>query len=100
MAAFTVSQAKSATLSGTTADVVTLTDFNGRQVVEVINRTGSDPLTFTYNGGTPTALIDDGLVVMPGSSCTAPLQRSGFTSLTALVVRVVGNGNAYTVQVL
>ena len=100
MAAYTAGVAKSATLSGTTADDVTLTDFNGRQAVEVINRSGADPLTFTYNGGTPTALVDNGIVVMPGSSCTAPLQRAGFTSLTSLVVRVVGNGNAYTVQVL
>lgn len=95
MAAYNVVRAESATLTGTTADVVTL---NGVYVfgVQVINRSGAGPLSVTVDGATPTALGDDCLVVMPGDTVLIPL----FPRAGGVVVRVVGDGNQYTVQLL
>lgn len=105
MANRTAVWAKHATLSGTTVDKVTLSA--KVHAVEVMNRSGSTTLTVTAALGAtagdppdPTSLADDTNVVPPGTSVVIPLAADS-TAITAefagAVVKVLGNGNDYSV---
>lgn len=93
MASYSAALVKSATLSGTTVDTVTLTSLY--QSVEVLNR-GSNALSFTVGGATPTALGDNCFVVPAGEALAVPVP-SATDSTTGTVVKIIGNGDAYTV---
>lgn len=95
MAAYSELVSKHATLSGTTVDSVTLTKAFGK--VEVLNR-GTGTLYVTtgnsVSGTTdPTAAGDDTTVV-PAGACVE-LDANGRTGFT---VKIIGNGDAYSVQ--
>jgi hypothetical protein len=98
MATYTVNLAKHATLSGTTVDTVTLNGA-GTGRFEVINRDGTNTAWVTYSrGGTPadpTASGDECHVLPPNSS------KEFFTfGASALVMKILGNGGAYSVEAL
>jgi hypothetical protein len=94
MASYSVATAKSATLTGTTADTVTLTQ--RWPFVEVMNR-GANNITFVVdpNAAAPTALQDNGYVVAPGQTLTVPVNL--FNASGQTVIQLVANGDAYTV---
>jgi hypothetical protein len=94
MAALTAVKAKHATLSTTTADSITL---SGRgEWVNIINHSLSERLTVTFGAAAaPTASMDDAYVIPAGGSALFP-----YPGNASLVVRVVGNGNAYSVQLI
>lgn len=101
MAAQTAVTAQHATLSGTTADTITL---SGRiTCVDVLNRAaagGADMYAnIAWSGATPTApaaLADDTRVIPAGGFITFQYQNGGIDA--SIVVQVVGNGNAYSVE--
>lgn len=78
------------TLSGTTADTVTIT---GYERVAIINRTGTSPLYVAYEGDasptTAVAAANDTDVVMPGGFIEVDTGQGG--------ISIVGDGNAYSV---
>lgn len=90
MAAVTGVQAASATLSGTTADTVTLTGRGSKLIVT--NHDVDTPLYFTLNGTTAVAQADENYAVAPGRELI--LDGALFASP---VISVVGDGGAYTV---
>lgn len=78
------------TLSGTTADTVTIT---GYDVVDIINRDSSNPLYVRYEGdASPTTAV----AAANGTDYVAP---GGFLRVDAGGggISIVGNGNAYSV---
>lgn len=95
MADFTVAVAKHATLTGTAADTVTLTQSYG--TVEVLNRGSTNYLFVTYGRGTgvatPVSAGDDTLAVAPRSVLSIRVPGRNNT-----VVKVVGDGDPYSVQ--
>lgn len=92
MAVYTGARAISKTLTGAGVDTVTLTG-NGRG--QIYNR-GAGIIWFTDGrvGGVavpdPTVGGDDCIPVMPGTK--EPIPASGHT-----IVKIIGNGDAYTV---
>ena len=100
MASYTVTTSTHPTLTGTTADQVTVGDAAGGhrfRYAEVSNRHASNPLYFTMNQGssTPTTAVgaaNGTWFVAPNSSLALPIAASVF------VVSVVGDGNPYSVQ--
>ena len=97
MASYTAKWAKSATLTSTTVDTITLSGGSYRQLC-VLNR-GAGTITFTYGentagAATPTALGDDMFPVMAGMALTLPT-GGGWT---AVVVKIIGNADAYSVM--
>lgn len=98
MATSTVARASHATLSTTTVDTVNLTDLLTR--VNVINRTGTADLTVTWATGgaaaNPVALAAETLLVPAGQSLTFAV--GGSSSLQRTQVKVLGDGNGYSVQ--
>lgn len=92
MAALSAKRSKSATLSTTTVDTVTLTV--PCQFIEVTNRSGSATIWFTVDGTVPTAAGDDVEFVLPGQSLPVPVIGAADSGA---VVKVLGNGNDYTV---
>lgn len=93
MAAQTAVYSQHATLSGTTADSVTLS-YRGGSELAVTNRDAATALYFTYNGATAVADADETFVVLPLQ--TKVIKAKG---IDIGVVSVVGNGNAYSVEV-
>lgn len=87
---FTVRLAKSATLSTTTVDTVTLGQVCSE--VEIVNKDATNDLFITLNGLTPTASGDDCYRVLPATS-----KRLKTPSINPLVVSLIGSGNIYTV---
>jgi hypothetical protein len=83
MASYTVTTDKHATLVANTVDTVTLTVQEGGRQIEVLNR-GTDYLSVTTNGATPTLLGDDTKVVMPGQAITL-----GPVSTATVVVKLI-----------
>lgn len=87
------------TLSGTTVATVQLDNASEREVL-VMNRSGSADLWVTYGFPLPDAPTSSGnntVVVPAGLSRTLPAlepRRAGGT----VFVRILGNGNAYTVE--
>lgn len=90
MASLSAKVAKHATLTGTTVDTVTLTT-PGRRV-EILNRSATEILSVTIDGSTPTALGDETYVVPASQVLTLPVPLSG------CVVKIIGNGNPYSVM--
>lgn len=108
MAQYDVVAAKHATLTATTVDIVTLSTFG--QNVEVLNKTGAADLNVLIGVGTtaqaatsspvaaPTANGDNTLVIPAGGSLLVPLSygsAAGFGG--GAIVKIIGNGNAYSV---
>lgn len=93
LAAYSVASKKHATLVATTVDQVTLTQ--GFSHIEVIERGGTVPLWVTYgpSPADPTSAGDDVLFVPPNGKVTIDGNERG-----NMVVKVLGNGNAYSVQ--
>ena len=93
MAWLTAVTAKHATLTSTTADLVTFSGV-GKKTVRVSNKDASTALYFNINSATvPTSAADDTFYVAAGSSVS--ISAGG----DVLTVRVVGNGNAYGVEI-
>lgn len=91
MASYSADRSVHKTLSGSTADVVTLTMRSRR--VEVLNRSvASGPLSITFGtaGATPTLLADNTEVVLPSSASSFDMPADG-------VIKVVGASNDYSV---
>lgn len=99
MATYTVVSAKHATLSTTTVDTVNVSSNVGSVIV--LNRSGTSDLTVTTSVGstaaTPVALADDTIIVPAGMSV---VWSSGGARDQTVQVKVLGNGNAYSVQVI
>lgn len=78
------------TLSGTTADTVTIT---GYEVVDIINRSQTEPLYVRYEGdAAPTTAVAEANGtdhVAPGGFLRVDTGQGG--------VSIVGNGNPYSV---
>lgn len=102
MASYTVARAKHATLTTTTADLLTMGAAAGPRLreLEVLNRSTSVDLYFTWaSGGSATTAVSaatDTTIVLPGQAVTVDLTDS---VISLLSVSVVGNANAYSVQV-
>lgn len=100
MASLTAVVAKHATLSGTTADDITFSPVHGDSVhvarsLRVTNRAAAEDLYFNVNSATtPVAAADNVFYVKAGTSVS--LNPGGLVKL----VRVVGNGNAYSVEIV
>ena len=99
MATDSVIKSASNTLSTTTVDTVNLKQWWDQ--IEVSNQ-GTSTLTVTLDGTTPTALMDNAEVVEPNVSKVFPAIRqgngvAGDTSLFCHIVKIIGNGNAYSV---
>lgn len=92
MAAYEEAFSKHATLTGTTADTVTIT--NRFRYLEVINRDAETPLYVTQNPAlAPTTAVgaaDDTFYVPPGGSKVV--------KYLAGKLSVVGSSNAYSVE--
>lgn len=78
------------TLTGTTADTVTITDYD---VVDIVNRDSDEPLWVRYEGDasptTAVAAADGTDYVAPGGFLRVDAGKGG--------ISIVGNGNAYSV---
>lgn len=72
MAAYSVTKAKHATLGAATVDTVTLAGSGSN--IRVRNRGSSNPLSFTVDGSTPTALGDDTYFAAPGENLVVTTQ--------------------------
>jgi hypothetical protein len=100
VASHTAVTAQHATLSGTTADTITLS--GAVTSVDVLNRAaagGADMYAnISWHGATPTAPVaaaDDLQYIPAGGYCTFTYSGGGTDS--SVVVQVVGNGNDYSV---
>ena len=96
MATYTAIRAKTATLTGTTVDTVTLSGLGRYNQVEVVNVSGATALYVRWGENTataPTAGGDDCYVVLAGGSLTFPTGGG----LSQVVVKVIGNGNQFNV---
>lgn len=91
MASYSADRSVHKTLSGSTADVVTLTMRSRR--VEVLNRSaaaGPISVLFGSAAATPTLLADNTEVVLPSSASSFDMPNDG-------VIKLVGAGNDYSV---
>lgn len=81
------------TLSGTTADTVTLTQ--GWSAVDVTNHDATDVIYFRMDGTTAVAAANGCSVLLPGQSkvVAASLNQAG-----QVVVSIVGDGGTYTIE--
>lgn len=91
MATATVAHSHHGTLSGTTVDTVTIE--GAHEEVEVIERSGTSDLYVTADGSTPTSGGANTEIVLAGTACV--IKASAGEGGT--VVKVLGNGNAYSV---
>lgn len=89
MAAQTAIRTQHATLSGTTADSVTLSHTSGSELT-VTNHDATTTLYFRQDGTTAVAAADETYHVLPLQTKTVPFQGG--------VISVVGNGNVYSVE--
>lgn len=81
------------TLTGTTADTITLTQ--GWEAVAVTNHDATDVVYFRTDGTTAVAAANDTIPVLPG---TTVIRAVGTNTSGQIVVSVVGDGGAYTVE--
>ena len=94
MASITCTTTKHPTLSGTTADTVTIaptTNLDAQRVV--LTNDGAVNLYYTLSGTTAVSAADGTFHVKPGESLVLPT-RSNFT------FSIVGNGNLYHVEII
>ena len=98
MAALTALRAKSATLSTTVVDTVSLLQAWDR--IEVTNRDAAVAMWVTFNGATPTSGGDDCTYVGPNQSVVvyAPILEGTITAGQYHRVGIIGSANAYTVE--
>ena len=99
MATDSVIKSASNTLSTTTVDTVNLQQWWDK--IEISNQ-GTTALTVTLDGTTPTALMDNAEIVEAGVSKVFPAVRqgngiAGDTTYFCHIVKIIGNGNAYSV---
>jgi len=99
MASISKAIAVHTTLSGTTVDTVTLTGApNEADVLNEASAGGANLyVTSGWTGNTPaepTASGDDTRVVPPGGFITIKIPGVG----AAVIVKIIGNGNAYSVE--
>ena len=103
MATYNNAKAQHQTLSGTTADLVLLTQF--WDAIEISNRSGTGPLSVLFGGTVPTALVAGSEIVEPGVTklfSEAPFNGAGVVGSTTAAtachqINIVGNSNAYSV---
>jgi hypothetical protein len=88
MASYSATKSVHKTLTTTTADTVNLND--QWTEIEVINRSGTDPLYVRGDGVTAVAEANETDVVMAGEAVL-------MNRIPAAGISVVGNGNAYSV---
>ena len=107
MAAVAGTDAASATLAGTAIDTVTLTTQAG--AVDVLNRSGAADLFVSVSSTDATQIPTDPTSVSPSSGFYTVSQNGPRATRIALVggsrsagraviIKILGNGNAYTVQ--
>ena len=99
MATDSVIKSASNTLSTTTVDTINLKQWWDQ--IEVSNQ-GTSTLTVTLDGTTPTALMDNAEIVEAGVSKVFPAVRqgngiAGDATYFCHIVKIIGNGNAYSV---
>lgn len=99
MATDSVIKSASNTLSTTTVDTINLKQWWDK--IEISNQ-GTTALTVTLDGTTPTALMDNAEIVEAGVSKVFPAVRqgngiAGDTTYFCHIVKIIGNGNAYSV---
>ena len=98
MATANVARTSHATLSTTTVDTVNLSDVV--RTVNVFNRSGATDLAVTWAcGATATTPVQDAaetLKIPTGVSLTFTVGAAGNSYTTQ--IKVLGNGNAYSVQ--
>ena len=99
MSTDSVIKSASNTLSTTTVDTINLKQWWDQ--IEISNQ-GTTTLTVTLDGTTPTALMDNAEVVEAGAVKLFPAIRqgngvAGDSSLFCHIVKIIGNGNAYSV---
>lgn len=93
MASHSVTRAKTATLSGTTADTITLTQ--GWPAVAITNHDVSDVVYFRMDGTTAVAAADNATPVLAGSSV---IRMATINASNQITVSIVGDGGTYTVE--
>lgn len=81
------------TLSGTTADTVTLTQC--WPAVSITNHDATDTIYFRMDGTAAVAAADGTTVVLPASTVIA---KSAITASGTTVVSIVGDGGTYTIE--
>jgi hypothetical protein len=81
------------TLSGTTADTITLTQ--AWPSIDVTNHDSADIIYFRQDGVTAVAAADGCSVLLPGQSKVA---AASITSSGTIVISIVGDGGAYTIE--
>lgn len=81
-----------ATLSGTTADTVTLS--GDGSVLAICNHHATEKLWARFDGTVAVALADETYVILPGQT---KVFEGGYANRP---VSVVGNGNVYSVETL
>jgi hypothetical protein len=86
-------RAETNTLSGTTADTVTLAQ--AWPAVSITNHDATTALYFRLDGAVPVSEADENGVVLPGATVVAAMPALGAGTT---IVKVVGNGNKYTVE--
>lgn len=82
------------TLSGTTADAITLTQL--WPAVEITNHDASEKLYGRMDGTTAVAAADGTFCVLPGN--TKVVRAIPTVNTSTIVTSLVGNGNIYTVE--
>lgn len=86
------------TLSGTTADTVTL--LQAWPAVSVTNHDASDLIYFRQDGTTAAAGADNTTLVLPGTTVIAKttINRNESTGASTTTVSIVGDGGVYTIE--
>lgn len=86
------------TLSGTTADTVTL--LQAWPAIEVTNHHATELIYFRQDGTTAVAAADGATVVLPASTkvVKSVVNRNESTGASTSVLSIVGNGNVYTIE--
>lgn len=81
------------TLTTTVADTITITQ--AWPAIAVTNHDASDFVYFRQDGTTAVAAADNTTVVLPG---TTVIRAASVNSSNQIVVSIVGDGGAYTVE--
>lgn len=86
------------TLSSTTVDTITFNRKGLGKSLLVTNMTGATTLGVTLGGATPVSEGNDSYAVPAGT--TLELQNPQDSGTTGPVVKIIGNGNKYAVQLV
>lgn len=97
MASYTVASGKRATLSSTTVDTITFGPVPAGGHFIIDNESTSEVLTVTLEGTTPTA-GGDNMRYIPAGKSREFINQSG--DAKTITIKVIGNGNVYSVQTL